>query len=69
MKCVSRKPVKDGPCSKDQHTDCLKEQYCSSKEKMLKCRDRKCSGLCGKDAHCLSNKCSFFHCKKPNTGC
>lgn len=70
LKCMARKPVKDGPCSKDQHQECIPEQYCHhvKKEEYI-CSNRKCSGLCGKDVHCLSNKCSLFHCKKPNTGC
>ena len=69
MKCVVRKPVKDGPCAPNEHTECIPTQYCSHKEKIYRCRDRKCSGLCGKDAHCFSNKCTFFSCKKPAEGC
>lgn len=69
MRCVPRKPVKDGPCSKDQHDECIATQYCSHKENIYKCRDRNCTGACIKDAHCLSNKCSFFMCKKPTEGC
>ncbi|CAF0925631.1 unnamed protein product [Brachionus calyciflorus] len=69
FKCVSRKPVRDGPCTEDTHSECIPEQYCSSREKTFKCRDRKCSGMCSKDAHCLSNKCSVLFCKKPEKGC
>ncbi|CAF0893184.1 unnamed protein product [Brachionus calyciflorus] len=28
LKCVKRKPIRDGPCS--DHTECIQEQYCSS---------------------------------------
>jgi len=69
LKCVNKKPVKDGPCTKDHHDECLPTQYCSHQTKVYQCRDRKCSGLCGKDAHCLSNECSIFKCKKPKEGC
>lgn len=70
LKCVNRKPVKDGPCTKDIHSECLPEQYCSNRDsKIYKCRDRKCSGVCSKDAHCISNKCSLLLCKKPDNGC
>lgn len=69
MKCVARKPVKDGPCSKDKHEECLESQYCSAKDNTLKCRDRKCSGICTKDAHCTSNKCTILFCKEPANGC
>jgi hypothetical protein len=90
LKCVARKPVKDGnkinklfiffnstltkinlkgPCVKDQHTDCLEDQYCSKKDNEYRCKDRRCSGVCIKDAHCLSNNCRFLICKKPDTGC
>ena len=68
LKCIGKKPVKDGKCSRDHHEDCIESQYCSHR-KGDKCMDRKCSGICGKDAHCLSNNCSFFKCKKPANGC
>jgi hypothetical protein len=69
MRCVARKPVKDGPCAPNEHSECIPSQYCSSKQDTHKCRNRKCSGLCTKDAHCVSNKCSFLMCKKPHTVC
>lgn len=59
-KCVARKPKKDGPCTKEQHTDCIETQYCSKN----KCTDRKLSGTCTKSAECMSNKCSVFTCQK-----
>ena len=64
-KCIGKKPVRDGPCIKDQHEDCLPEQYCQEVGKLSHfCRDRKCSGLCFFFKHhkCLSNKCTFFWC-------
>lgn len=64
-KCVPRKPEKDGPCSKDQHDECIESQYCSHKENIYKCRDRSYSGACTKSQHCLSNKCLFFKCRRP----
>lgn len=70
LKCTSKKPVKDGVCSKDQHEECIAEQYCHHvKKEEYKCINRKCSGLCIKDAHCLSKNCSLLHCKKPEKGC
>ena len=70
LKCVATKPVRDGPCSKDHHDECLPEQYCShDRKESFKCRDRRCTSACLKDAHCLSNNCSFFRCKKPEKGC
>jgi hypothetical protein len=69
LKCVNKKPVKDGPCTENHHEECLPTQYCSHQSKAYQCKDRKCSGLCGKDAHCLSNDCSVFKCKKPKEGC
>ena len=72
MKCVNKKPVKDGPCNPHEHAECLPTQYCSSKNSskdLHKCRDRKCTGMCTKDAHCISNKCTFFSCKKNETAC
>jgi hypothetical protein len=69
LKCVARKPVKDGPCTKDKHDECIPSQYCSHKENVYKCRDRSCHGMCSKNAHCLSNNCSFLICKKPKEGC
>lgn len=67
FKCVGKKPVKDGPCTKDYHNECLPEQYCS-KSKDYHCKDRKCKGFCLKDYHCISGSCrkSFFsRCEKP----
>lgn len=61
-KCVANKPKKDGPCSKEQHHECIDSQYCSSHNK---CKDRSATGGCTKDAHCLSHKCSLFKCKHP----
>lgn len=69
LKCVQRKPVRDGPCTEDSHSDCIAEQYCSSRDKNFKCRDRKCFGFCNKDAHCLTDKCRFFRCERPIKGC
>ena len=70
LKCVAKKPVIDGPCTKDQHTECIPEQYCHHEKKdIYVCINRKCSGLCAKNEHCLSNKCDLFHCKKPANGC
>jgi hypothetical protein len=68
LKCVKRKPMKDGPCSEDQHQECIEKQYCS-KSAGFKCKDRKCSGSCGHGYHCESNQCTFFICKKPVNGC
>lgn len=66
MKCVNRKLVKDGPCSKDQHNECLESQYCA-KDTTYKCKDRVSSGWCSQHSQCLSNKCCwFFRCKQPN---
>lgn len=64
FKCEGKRPVRDGPCTKDQHDECLPEQYCSKTAK-YHCKDRKCKGACFKDYHCLSNNCSFFRCQKP----
>ena len=63
LRCQARKPVRDGPCTKDQHDECLPEQYCSKTKKYI-CQDRKCSGFCSKDYHCVSNSCRLFYCKK-----
>ena len=62
LKCVGKKPVRDGPCTKNQHDECLPEQYCS-KSLNNRCKDRKCKGWCKKDFHCLSGQCGFFRCK------
>jgi len=70
FKCVGKALVKDGPCTKDHHDECLPEQYCS-KSKKYHCKDRKCSGWCKKDFHCLSNNCrrsKFFRCEAPAKG-
>lgn len=64
-RCVARKPVKDGPCSKDQHDECIETQYCSHKENIYKCRDRSYSGVCSKSEHCLSNRCFLLKCRRP----
>ena len=69
MKCVAKKPVKDAPCAPNEHSECIQNQYCSHKEKTYRCRDRSCSGYCLKDVHCISNKCSLFKCKKPESAC
>jgi hypothetical protein len=69
LKCVARKPVKDGPCAPNEHSECIQTQYCSHKENIYKCRDRSCGGMCLKDAHCLTNKCKVFKCQKPEEGC
>lgn len=70
FRCVSKKPVKDGPCTKNNHMECIESQYCSSTGKNgYVCKNRKCSGVCIKDAHCISDKCSFFACKRPQNGC
>ena len=47
FKCVAKKPTKDGKCSRNNHEECVENQYCS-KSKGDKCMDRKCSGFCGK---------------------
>ena len=70
LKCVAKKPVKDGPCTKNQHIECIPEQYCHHEKKDIYfCVNRKCSGLCVKNEHCLSNKCEWLSCKKPVNGC
>lgn len=71
MKCVARKPERDGPCSKDQHQDCIESQYCGqNKEKKYQCQDRVCSGWCSSHSQCVSNKCCWFYrCKSPKDGC
>lgn len=71
MKCVARKPVKNGPCSKDQHHECIESQYCAiGSDKKFKCQDRTCSGWCSTHSQCMSNKCCwFFRCKQPKDGC
>lgn len=64
-KCVASKPKKDGPCSKEQHHECIDSQYCSSQNR---CKDRHANGGgCIKDQHCMSNKCSLFKCKASQT--
>ncbi len=68
LKCVSRKPIKGGTCSKNQHQECIEKQYCSQSAG-YKCIDRKCSGMCHHNYHCESNQCSFFKCKLPINGC
>ncbi len=65
FKCAAKKLTRDGPCDKDQHSQCLPEQYCREIGKLsYYCRDRKCSGFCFffKNHLCLSNKCNFFWC-------
>ena len=73
LKCVTKKPVKDGVCTKDTHSECIPEQYChheiKNKKDFYKCINRKCSGFCSKDAHCIANKCKFLRCEKPKYGC
>ena len=73
LKCVKKKPVRDGVCEKDMHSDCIPEQYCHHEKKDKKdlyvCADRKCSGFCLKDVHCLTNKCKLARCEKPAEGC
>lgn len=66
-RCVGRKPVKDGPCSKDQHIECIDSQYCSSRSDSgaFMCRDRSYSGACVHSEQCLSRKCLFFKCRRP----
>ena len=60
LKCVSRKPVRNGPCEKSNHNECIPEQYCSKD----KCKDRKCSGWCAHSFECLSGKCEFMRCQR-----
>lgn len=55
LKCVGRKPVRDGPC--DTHDECIQEQFCTEKKK---CKDKICHGWCKKDHECLTGKCGFF---------
>jgi hypothetical protein len=69
MKCVARKPVRDGPCAANEHSECIQSQYCSHKENIYKCRDRLCHGMCLKDAHCITNKCKLLRCQRPEEGC
>lgn len=67
-RCVARKPIKDGPCSKDQHLECIETQYCSTRSDKgsgLRCRDRSYSGACIHSEQCLSRKCLFFKCRRP----
>lgn len=69
-RCVSRKPVKDGLCSKNQHDDCIESQFCAKSGSVFKCKDRMCSGWCCRHSQCLSNKCSWlFRCTQPENGC
>jgi hypothetical protein len=63
LKCVGRKPVKNGPCEKNNHSECIPEQYCSKD----KCKDRKCSGWCAHSFECLSGKCDFLRCQRMST--
>lgn len=63
-KCVANKPKKNGLCSKEQHHECIDSQYCSSHNK---CVDRVLNGGCTKSHQCLSNKCSLFRCKAPES--
>jgi hypothetical protein len=52
------------------HQECIETQYCHHVNKdVYKCADRKCHGLCIKDAHCLTNKCHLLQCKRPEKGC
>jgi hypothetical protein len=64
FKCVGRKITSDtsphGRCNKN--FDCHYDQYCNKN----KCIDREKEGSCSNDAQCLSNRCSFFRCKKLN---
>ncbi len=60
FKCVGRRPVKDGPCQKNSHDECLPEQFCNKD----KCKDRKCNGWCKQSYECMSGKCELFRCKK-----
>lgn len=70
FKCAPRERVKDGPCNEADHSQCISEQYCSHIDgKKYKCKNRKCHGFCGKDAHCLTNVCSLLRCKRPSSGC
>lgn len=63
-KCVSNRPTKDGLCSKGEHYECIDSQYCG---KNNRCKNRHPPGsTCVKSAECLSNRCSFFKCQKPN---
>jgi hypothetical protein len=70
FKCLPRDRVRDGKCYDADHNQCVSEQYCSHiKEKSYNCKNRKCHGSCTKDAHCLTNVCRLFRCKRPQAGC
>ena len=60
LKCVNRKAVKNGPCEKYKHDECIPEQFCNKD----KCKDRKCSGWCLHNYECSSGNCDFFRCRK-----
>ena len=63
LRCVPKKLVRDGPCNKHQHDECLPEQYC----KGSRCHDRKCYGFCWwNNNQCLSGRCRwYFRCSAP----
>lgn len=61
-KCVAKKPLRNGPCQKNQHQQCLPDQYCKNSF----CADRMCSGWCTNRKYCMSNKCCMFRCTKPS---
>jgi hypothetical protein len=68
-KCISLIILKigQGPL---MHNECIETQYCHRVLKdMYRCEDRKCEGLCLKNAHCLTNKCDLIQCKPPEKGC
>ena len=63
--CEKRMQLKDGPCKIE--ADCPDDQYCHKipdTDGLHICADRKNSGSCLRDKHCLSNRCHLFQCVK-----
>lgn len=68
--CAQRDQIQDGNCEKKlKHADCPSNQYCKKVDDRYRCVNRKCLGLCRKDAQCISNHCHLFTCVKSDTPC